>query len=186
MKLNWREFARIGTSRTVLDWIRNGVQLPWISFPSGIDNLNRVFRPDHKQFVSQEINKLVHIGALQEVSWRPECVLALQINPKKGGKLQLVTDCRPANNFLRTPEFKQEGILQLENIVQEGDYFITLDLKDGFFHVPVAEDSTRYLGILWKQRFYIWRVLPFGLSASPYFFYKTLHPVLNWARTHGI
>ncbi len=130
------------------------------------------------------LNNMQH--CLKEIMWRPKCLLAIQVNPKKGGKLRLVMDCYPVNAYLHTPKFKQEGISQVENIICEEDYFITLDLKDGFFHVPISEESSEFLGITWKNRFFVWQVLPFGLSSSPYFFYKVLWLVVNWACVHGI
>ena len=38
----------------------------------------------------------------------------------------------------------------------------------------------------WKGRFYVWNVLCFGLSISPYYFYKILRPVTQHLRLNGL
>jgi ribonuclease HI len=63
---------------------------------------------------------------------------------------------------------------------------VTIDLKDGFHHVPVNDDSVGYLGFEWKKVIYTWNVCPFGLSCSPYFFVKTLRPCIEYFRQQGI
>ena len=42
------------------------------------------------------------------------------------------------------------------------------------------------MGISFEKRYYVWQVLPFGLSASPYFFCKTIRPVIEYLRLHGL
>ena len=39
---------------------------------------------------------------------------------------------------------------------------------------------------VWKGRMFVWQVLPFGLSCSPYFFAKTLRPVIQHLRQQGL
>ena len=43
-----------------------------------------------------------------------------------------------------------------------------------------------YLGFRWRGIYYRWCVLPFGLSCSPYYFGKTLKPVVKHLRSLGI
>jgi len=59
---------------------------------------------------------------------------------------------------------------------------MTIDLKDGFYHVPVCEAHHTFLGFKWNNAYYAWTKLPFGLCVSPYFFEKTLRPVLEHIR----
>ena len=59
----------------------------------------------------------------------------------------MILDCRFVNNYMDTPKFKQEGIEGVADLIQEGDEIVTVDLKDGFQHVPVHISSQTYFGM---------------------------------------
>jgi len=46
----------------------------------------------------------------------------------------------------------------------------TIDLKDGFFHVPVLPSHQAFMSFQWEGKTYVFQVLPFGMSASPWLF----------------
>lgn len=85
---------------------------------------------------------------------------------KKWGKLHLrrITDLRYVNICCETPQFRYEDIhvSTLPQIVQNCDKLVTLELKNCFYHVPVHEDYRKQLGFCWKNKYYVWNVLPFG------------------------
>ena len=57
-------------------------------------------------------------------------------------------------------------------------FMITFDLKSGYHHIEIHSDHPRFLGIAWKFpgeasiRYFVFSVLPFGLSSAPYFFFS--------------
>ena len=63
---------------------------------------------------------------------------------------------------------------------------MTADIKDGFFHVPVASEHRDYFGFSYKGLYYRWKVLPFGLCCSPYYFSKVVRPVITYLRSIGL
>ena len=63
---------------------------------------------------------------------------------------------------------------------------MTADIKDEFFHVPVAREHRDYLGFSYKRLLYRWKVLPFGLCCSPYCFSKVVRPVITYLRSIGL
>jgi len=60
------------------------------------------------------------------------------------------------------------------------------DLRSGYHHFDVASSSQTYLGFSWKEKCYVFTVLPFGLSSSPYIFTKCLRPLVKHWRKCGI
>jgi len=46
----------------------------------------------------------------------------------------------------------------------------TIDLKGGFFHVPVLPSHQAYMSFQWEGKTYVFQVLPFGMSTSPWLF----------------
>ena len=72
-----------------------------------------------------------------------------------------------------------------------GDFMITFDLKSGYHHVDIHKDFSPYLGFSWhdsrgRRKFYVFRVLPLGLSTACYVFTKLLRPLVKRWRSRGI
>ena len=65
----------------------------------------------------------------------------------------------------------------------------SFDLKSGYHHIEIFEGHQTYLGFSWKHgnsnfnKFYVFTVLPFGLSSAPHIFTKTLK---SWKNTGDI
>ena len=175
-KLNLEAWKRIGSPEYVYKWIQYGVKIPFgKQLPPPSEQPNRVHGASHCNFVDNEIKRLLELGYVCECfNWKPKCVLPLQVVPKKNGKNRLVLDGHYVNSYMDTPKFKQEGIEAVSQLIQEDDDLITADIKDGFHHVKVHISSQTYSGMCWRNKLYVWRVLPFGASCSPYFFNKIL------------
>ena len=66
------------------------------------------------------------------------------------------------------------------NYVHSLGYMFKFDMKSGYHHVSIHEESQTFLGFQWplgsslKPRFFVFAVLPFGLSSAPYVFTKVL------------
>ena len=179
----WRD---IGASNEVLSWISDGVKLPFVSSPLSYEHANRVFLKDDIEFVDSEVKKLVKNGAVSPVDFVPFCCSALFTVPKKNNKKRLVTDIHPLNVHIKTPYFKNDGIDTVCDMIQFDDKMITVDLKDGFHHVPIHNDYKKFLGFRWRGRYHVWNVCPFGLSCSPYYFNKLIRVVVCHLRAQQL
>ena len=103
--------------------------------------------------------------------------------PKKNGIFRLVIDLRKLNSC---GNFKYEDINSILEFVSPKDKRVTLDIKDGFYHVPISPNSQQYMGFMYKNEKFKWCKLPFGLCVSPYFFCKILRPIAAFLRSIGI
>lgn len=54
-------------------------------------------------------------------------------------------------------------------------FFSTLDLKNGFFHVKVAEDSKKYTSFVTPYGQYEYNRMPFGTKIGPAVFFRYIH-----------
>ncbi len=70
--------------------------------------------------------------------------------------------------------------------IQPGDHLSMIDLQDGFFHIGVRPEFQTFLGFKWKNQYFVWCCLPFGLGLSPYFFNKCLKPVVDFLADNGL
>ena len=66
---------------------------------------------------------------------------------------------------------------------QQGDWAFFFDLKSGYHHIVIHDDSQTILGFSWgykdQKRYLFFRVLPFGLSTACYVFTKLLRPLVK-------
>ena len=183
---HYKHWEKLTNNSTVINWIRDGVSIPFHNIPQKFELPNRSLKEKYKQFVSDEIKQLLTQGAIEKLNYKPYCVSPIGVVPKKGNKLRLICDLRQLNSVCQPPKFIYENIDTALELVHYKDEFISVDLKNGFHHVPVNLNDRKYLGFSWEGIYYQWNVLPFGLSSSPYFFCKILKPIVGWLREKGL
>ena len=182
----YQDWVNIGTNQLVLDWVKNGVKIPFNSIPNNYCEYNRPSTQKHLEFVSQELINLQKTGAISQVNTKPQVISPLHCVPKKGNKLRLILDLRWLNQHITAPKFTNEGINVACDLIQTGDRLAKLDLRDGFHHLKIHKDFRTYLGFQWQGRYYVYNVLVFGLNISPWCFYKLLRPVVEHCRDNGL
>ncbi|KAL0147769.1 hypothetical protein M9458_056912, partial [Cirrhinus mrigala] len=75
---------------------------------------------------------------------------------------------------------------QILSHVRSGDWFLSLDLKDAYFHIQIAPHHRRFLRFAFEGVAYQYTVLPFGLSLAPRTFTKCMDAALAPLRQRGI
>lgn len=108
-----------------------------------------------------------------------------------GRKLRLVLDLsRSVNPFIQRFKFKYEGLPTLSVMFRESFWFFTFDLESGYHHLDINEKFWEFLGFSWSfegaPRYFVFRVLPFGLSSACYLFIRMLRPFVARWRSIGI
>ncbi len=186
LRPNLSAWQKIGAPAEVLGWIEHGIHIPFVTDPGRFHIQNRDFTGKQNQFILSEINDLLLSGAIREVYQAPRCVSPIGCVPKKGGKFRLIVDLRRINQACHAPKFQYEDINNVIDYIQPHDLLITVDIKNGYHHIPVALEHQQFLGISFRGRYFVWQVLPFGLNASPYFFCKTVRPVIQYLRMRDI
>lgn len=63
--------------------------------------------------------------------------------------------------------------------MQDAKVFSTLDLKNGFFHVPIDDASRKYTAFVVPDGHYEFVKMPFGLCNAPAVFQKFINAVFK-------
>ncbi|XP_017484587.1 PREDICTED: uncharacterized protein LOC108373235, partial [Rhagoletis zephyria] len=105
---------------------------------------------------------------------------------KHDGSARLCVDFRRINKVIVKDHFPLPLIEDQLDRLQEAKVFSTIDLKNGFFHVPVAESSRRYTSFVTQNGQYQFRKVPFGLSNSPGVFQRHVNAIFRHLRRKGI
>ena len=115
-----------------------------------------------------------------ELNRPPHGYNALSVSIQPNGKKRLVLDLRFINNLLIKRRVKYEDWKVTLSYFQKGSFMITFDLKRGYHHIEIHPDYVTFLGFAWKFpkeasiRYFVFSVLPFGLSSAPYISTKCL------------
>lgn len=98
--------------------------------------------------------------------------------PKRDGGLRPILDLRPLNRFLRSLRCRMLTIPRLRGAVNAGDWFVTVDLKDAYFQVPIWQGHWWFLRFGFEGLTYEFQVLPFGIALAPRTFTRCMDTVL--------
>jgi len=140
----------------------------------------------HADFVTRCIAELLTAGAIAEVPTRPKVVNPLNAIPKKNGKFRLLLDLRHVNSYLQVPKFKYDSLKMFESLAARGDVMFSIDLLSGYHQCEMHPNAWEYLGLEWQGKFYVFKVLPFGLSSAPWCFTKLMREVAGFLRLKGV
>ena len=68
-----------------------------------------------------------------------------------GGRFSI---CRFSTVFLAVTPFRMETVSSVLESMTEGEWMVSLDLKDVYFQVPINRRSRRFLKFVWQGRVY--------------------------------
>ena len=171
-------------------WIEYGYDLVWDKFPPLARELrNNRSSADHSDFVTKAVSDMIEAGAASALppGVKPTVVSPLGVVTKSHStKLRLVVDMRYVNDHLTKRVFKFEGLSDLSDMSEKGDYSLSYDLTSGYYHVALHPLSRRFVGFQWKGVYYQYNCLPFGLSTAPWVFSKIIRELVMHWRGKGI
>ena len=140
-------------------------------------------------FVTEAITELLAHQSITMVGTSPLVVNPLSVATNDRGKIRLVLDLRHINSHLHKLKFKCEDVDTAVLLLNPGDFLFTFDIKSAYHHIEIFKGHQQYLGFQWvyngKPQYFIFKVLPFGLSTAPSVFTKVLKPLLRHWRSSG-
>lgn len=98
---------------------------------------------------------------------------------KKDGSARICVDFRRLNAKAVKVRYPQPVIEEQIDKLQDARIYTVLDLKNGFFHVPIEEDSRKYTAFSVPGGHYEFTRMPFGYCNSPAYFVKYIHAVFR-------
>ena len=87
--------------------------------------------------------------------------------PKPNSHWRHILDLSKLNLFLKAEKFKMETPETIRTSLQQGEWITSIDSKDAYFHMPIQEQSRKYLRFHIQGWTYQFKALPFGSSTAP-------------------
>ena len=98
----------------------------------------------------------------------PEHHKLLSQSPKEPVLVADITSaCGHTHTKKRAEKFKMETPETIRTSLQQGEWVTSIVFKDAYFHIPIQEESRKYLKFHVQGRTYQFKALPFGLSRAP-------------------
>ena len=81
---------------------------------------------------------------------------------------------------MHIPTFEMPSIREVWQLIQEGNYYFSIDLKDTYLHISILKYHLAFLWFVSQHKPYQWKVLPFGLAMAHRVF-TSLKPCCSFA-----
>lgn len=145
--------------------------------------------PLRSQALSQEVSQLLEKGAIECVpasARRRGFYSSYFLVTKQDGGFRPILDLRHLNQFLKVLPFRMLRTVDVLRSVRHGDWFTSIDLRDAYFHVPIAPRHRQFLRFAFRGQAYQYRVLPFGISLAPRVFTRCVAAALAPLQARGM
>ena len=185
------QWVKYGANPYILDVVENGYKIPFMLVPPKAVLLNNASARKEVAFVNAEVSKLLALKCVSVADFIPHVINPLTVAVGKSGKFRLVLDCRHVNNFVYKQKFRMEDSKVARHMFDKGDFLFTFDLKSAYHHIEIFREHRTFLGFAWNHnelglKYFVFNVLPFGISSAAYIFTKTLRTLVRFWRANGL
>lgn len=149
-----------------------------------ISSRPRQWTAEEQQVIAKEVEKMLKDGVI-----RPSCSnYSLQpvLVMKKTGDWRFCIDFRPLNRITIADKYPLPRISDLIHSIKGSRYFVALDLRAGYWQIPMDEDSIKYTAFRCPSGFFEFVVMPFGLTNAPATFQRMMDMIFGDFRFSGI
>ena len=187
----WKTWLDLGVGPKVVQILKEGYTLPFrirpklVRFPTVI---SCYVNPQRNSYLLEALHQLRDKNAVEIV--RNQTSLRffnrLFLVPKPHNRWRPILDLSNLNFFLKAEKFKMETPETIRTSLQQGEWITSIDFKDAYFHIPIQEQSRKYLRFHVQGQTYQFKALPFGLSTAPLEFIVVAKEVKLMAIHKGI
>ena len=169
----WTVWSQMGAGPKVVQILKQGYTLPFQNRPklSRVPTVVSSYANLHRNsYLLEALQQLVDKNAVERVHNQKASLgffNRLFLVPKPNNKWRPILDLSKLNPFLKTEKFRMETPETIRTSLQRGEWITSVDFKDAYFHIPIQEQSRKYLRFHVQGQTYQFKALPFGLSTAP-------------------
>ncbi|KAM8701810.1 hypothetical protein ACLKA7_000884 [Drosophila subpalustris] len=134
--------------------------------------------PKMQEEINKQVDELLAKGCI-EPSNSPHSAPIVMVK-KKTGKWRLCVDFRQLNSRSVKDAYPLPRVHHILDQLREAHYITSLDLKDGYWQIPMEQASRPLTAFTVPGRgLFQWKVMPFGLHSAPATFQRALDRVIG-------
>ena len=132
------------------------------------------FTEIEQTIIDNEVEKFLLKGIIKLSSHEDGHVISpIFTRRKKYGSHRVIFNLKKLNESVETAI----------RLMRPGCYMTSIDLKDAYYSIPIAEELQKYLKFIWRDQLYAFTSLPMGLTSGPRIFTKVLKPIFSYLRS---
>ena len=137
----------------------------------------RRFSLKEQEIIDKEVDMMIAAGVVRpsKSAYAQEIVLV----PKKTGDWRICIDFRTINSYTVPDKFPLPRIQDLLRAVRGAKYFVKLDLRAGYWQVPLQESARKFTAFRTSRGLLEFNVMPFGLVNAPATFQRLMAMVVG-------
>lgn len=134
-----------------------------------------------QSIVSDTVKRWISLGVVEPSTAGTQWNSPLLVVPKAGGRWRVCLDPRALNAVLTNGDNFPLPVIDelLSTAGDQATVFTTLDLAEGYHHLPVHPPDRHKLAFTWKNVQYVFSAAPFGLKHLPSQFQRLLTSILK-------
>ena len=162
--------------------VRKGLSWSWEAAPPPLKTLHQDSPPDADKILFK-LRRIRVIEKAKTVNFQSRVFIVPKKDSQEG---RLILDLSILNTFIKCPSFKMLTLKEIKLLLPKNCWTTSLDLKDGFWHVPVSRSKRTFLTFRWRNQNWQFRAMPFGLCVAPRIFTKVIAHVVKVLADAGI
>ena len=160
-----------------------------------------------RQDLERGLESMLEKRAIREIPFHadiPGFYSPIFLVAKESGGWRPILNLKAFNKFVKPLSFRMETLRTVMDCLGEAHqqrlktsehlrdssmsetWAVSIDLRDAYFHVPVAPEHTRFLRFAYDGRAYEFLVLPFGLSTAPQVFTRIVRTIEAFLKIQGV
>ncbi|XP_041564487.1 uncharacterized protein LOC121467232 [Drosophila elegans] len=134
--------------------------------------------PKQQAIINEQMDELLALGLI-EPSHSPYSAPVVLVK-KKNNEWRMCVDYRLLNERTEKDAYPVPRMDFILNQLREAKFISTLDLKSGYWQIPMEGLSRQYTAFTVPGRgLFQWKVMPFGLTTAPATFQRALDTVIG-------
>merc|ERR1712106_1025532 len=109
-----------------------------------------------------------------------------QVPKKLTDELRTILNLKNLNKFVKKKKFRMLTFREIALLLPRGVWTVSIDLKDGFYHVKIHRRLQPYLGFMYRGQGWMFTAMPFGLTIAPQIFTHLIAYAMNKMKLEGI
>lgn len=144
------------------------------------------FNKEIREKITLEIENML-VREIIEIAHDTEEVFMSNIfaKEKTDGALRVILDLTSLNEHVMYKHFKMDSIQSAMDLMSPSCYMASIDWKDAYYSVPIANEFRKYLAFIWEDKMYQFTCLPNGLSSGPRYFTRLSKVLFSELRKQG-
>ena len=132
-----------------------------------------------KDPLKKELDRMEKLGIIEKVEKSTDWVNALVVVSKPNGKLRVCLDPRPLNQAIKRHHYRLPTAEEIISQMNGAQFFTKLDASDGYWQIPVDNESSDLLTFATTFGRYKFKRMPYGIHSVSEIFQLEISKIIE-------